>query len=90
MPKPRLRFACPVALLLAWFNSGCGETPATDATDPLPTVFGNKEIDPNMMKSRFGPNGPVPPPGGMRHIQGSEEAEPETPVKPEPTREAQP
>ena len=46
------RWLWPIVGMLAIVWAGCGSPPATDATDPLPTVFDNKPLDP----SKFGPS----------------------------------
>ncbi len=44
--SPFIRVLCPVAVVVALGLAGCGVPVATDETDPLPKVFGNKDFDP--------------------------------------------
>lgn len=41
-----IRVLCPVAVVVALGLAGCDVPVATDETDPLPEVFGNKDFDP--------------------------------------------
>ena len=46
-----IRWLWPIVGIIAGVSVGCG-SPPTDETDPLPTVFGNKPVDP----TKFGPD----------------------------------